>query len=97
MKLKKYIVHVSLLGAAYWLIIFSSTCDPLPHSEITKLVREQFDPACVVLFYREEPDELPQIRHSDFGPMINSNVTASGTADTGIYTSPSAEATEGEV
>lgn len=76
---RKYIVHLGGVGLAVVLIIYASSCNPLPFDTITKIARQYYDPACYVQSLKIEPPELPQ--RPSLPPITDIRaVNASGTS-----------------
>jgi len=95
MKLRKYIVHVTVLGIGYALAVYATSCEPYLLTELTHITRRDFNPACIVDWYHDAPDEIPQPR-GDFGHITYSITASTASGDTGVTFSPSAPP-EGEV
>lgn len=80
---RKYIVHVTGVGVSVILIIYATSCNPLPFSQITQIARQYVNPACEVASYNIEAPELPQ--NVQQPPLISYN-TINGTAASGVST-----------
>jgi hypothetical protein len=56
--MRRYTALVSLFGLTYVLSIYGYGCDTLSLSQITQIAKRDFNPACLVLSYKVEPEEI---------------------------------------